>query len=90
MMNLDELRAEIDKIDDEMVRLFSSRMQISGQICDFKSKNGLAIHDPVREQQKLELISNKVDESLVDFVEALYVKIFELSRDYQAQLKSNA
>ena len=35
-MDLNELRTEIDKIDTELVRLFTQRMDISAQVADYK------------------------------------------------------
>lgn len=35
-MDLNEIRSEIDKIDDELVRLFCQRMHVSAQIADYK------------------------------------------------------
>ena len=37
-MNLGELRLEIDKIDSEMIKLFSERMEVSKQIAEYKKK----------------------------------------------------
>ena len=35
-MNLDELRCEIDRIDDSLVTLFGQRMNIAAQIAEYK------------------------------------------------------
>ena len=35
-MNLDELRLEIDKIDDELIKLFEKRMEVSAKIGEYK------------------------------------------------------
>lgn len=35
-MNLNEIRSEIDKIDDELVRLFCQRMHVAAQVADYK------------------------------------------------------
>ena len=37
-MELKELRTEIDKIDDELVRLFGARMEIAAKIADYKKE----------------------------------------------------
>ena len=34
-MNLNEIRSEIDKIDDELVRLFCQRMHVAAQVADY-------------------------------------------------------
>ena len=52
-MELNELRNQIDTIDDELVRLFCRRMEVSEQIADYKRQNGLPILVPAREREKL-------------------------------------
>lgn len=37
-MDLKELRLEIDKIDDELVKLFCQRMEVAAQIADYKKE----------------------------------------------------
>lgn len=47
-MDLKELRAQIDDIDDELVKLFCKRMDIAAQVADYKKENGLPIFVPAR------------------------------------------
>ena len=58
-MELNELRTEIDKIDDELVRLFGARMNIAAQIADYKKENNLPILMPAREREKLQGVSEQ-------------------------------
>ena len=46
-MDLKELRQEIDKIDDEMVRLFEDRMEVAARIADCKKENNSLNSDEV-------------------------------------------
>ena len=43
-MNLEELRLEIDKIDDQLIKLFEQRMDIAAKIGAYKKENGLPVH----------------------------------------------
>lgn len=86
-MNLDELRFEIDKIDGEMIRLFSERMEVSKQIAEYKKENNLPVYDPVREEKKLEDISALLPEEKREYGKRLYSLIFELSRELQDKLR---
>ena len=52
-MDLNELRGQIDSIDEQLVKLFSERMKISGRIAEYKTENGLPIYDEKREIEKL-------------------------------------
>lgn len=82
-MEIKELRNQIDKIDDELVRLFAKRMDISKQVADYKKKNNLPIHVPVREREILQEVAKKSGSDLSDYTRVLYSMIFELSRSYQ-------
>ena len=42
-MDLKELRVEIDKIDDALVRLFCERMAVAARIADYKKEQGLPL-----------------------------------------------
>lgn len=85
-MNLDELRTEIDKIDDEMIKLFEQRMELAAQIAAYKQENGLAVYDPKREREKLRELAAKLPEDKQEYVYCLYSLIFELSRCSQNRI----
>lgn len=82
-MDLKELRAQIDEIDDELVRLFCKRMDIAAQVADYKKENGLPIFVPAREREKLQDVSQKAGPEMAAYTRTLYSMLFELSRSYQ-------
>ncbi len=84
-MDLNELRLEIDKIDDELVRLFAARMDVSARIADYKKENGLPIFVPTREAEKLRDVAQKAGADMEVYTKVLYSMLFELSRGYQSQ-----
>lgn len=84
-MDLNELRLEIDKIDDELVRLFVERMEVSARIADYKKENGLPIFVPAREAEKLLDVARKAGSDMEVYTKVLYSMLFELSRGYQSQ-----
>ena len=84
-MELADLRTEIDKIDDELIRLFGARMDIAAQIADYKRENKLPILVPERERQKLQDVSHKAGPEMANYTRALYSMLFELSRSYQSK-----
>ncbi len=85
-MNLNELRNEIDQIDDKILELFAARMDISGAIAEFKAKSNKPVRDSERERQKLLDISEKAGSELSSYAVILYSLIMELSRSYQERL----
>ena len=58
-MDLNEIRSEIDKIDDELVRLFCQRMHVAAQVADYKKANNLPIFQPARERAKLQDVAEE-------------------------------
>lgn len=82
-MDLKELRAQIDDIDDELVKLFCKRMNIAAQVADYKKENGLPIFVPAREREKLLDVSQKAGPEMAAYTRTLYSMLFELSRSYQ-------
>ncbi len=82
-MDIQDLRAEIDAIDDELVALFVRRMAVSGQVAQYKQAHGLPIYVPSREQEKLWDVAAKAGPIFSECTQALYSKIFELSRSHQ-------
>ena len=76
-------REEIDRIDDEIIRLFSERMDISKKIADYKKEQGLPVEDPKREKQKIKDLTGKTPEEYRNYTRLLYSGIFELSRSLQ-------
>lgn len=83
-MNLNELRKEIDTIDEHMMELFKKRMAVSKNIGKIKKVMGLPIIDNAREEMILEkrkaLLGN---DELWPYYQAFLVKLFDLSKEYQ-------
>ncbi len=86
-MGIDEIRKEIDVIDDQIVDLFNKRMEISSRIAAQKAQDGKAVSDKSREREILEKVRAKAG-SLERYANTLYNTIFSLSKSYQNELIS--
>jgi len=84
--DLNNFRQRMDKIDDEIVRLFEQRMDVSGEIAQFKRINNLPVHNPEREQQKIQELSGNVKKGREADISALYTLLFKLSRAEQERI----
>lgn len=82
-MELKDYRAQIDAVDDQIVKLFQERMDIAAKIAAFKKENGLPILQTAREREKLADVSSKAREDMQSYLRVLYSLLFELSRTYQ-------
>lgn len=84
-MDLHDLRAEIDRIDDALIELFVARMKVAAKIADYKKAHDMPILVPAREQEKLADVAQKAGPEMADYTRSLYASLFELSRDYQSK-----
>ena len=85
-MSLPKYREEIEKIDDEILKLFSKRMETAAKIGAYKKENGLPIHVPAVEKQKILKAIENSPEEIREYSPLLFSLLFELSRSYQNRL----
>ena len=82
-MDLKDYRDKINDIDEQMVRLFEERMEVSAEIAKYKKENRLPIYDGARERSKLEAVNEQLPEHLRDYGLSLYSLLMDLSKTYQ-------
>ena len=86
-MELTEIRANIDRIDAELLRLFLERMELADKTAAYKAAHNLPILNKERERE----ILAKVTEDAGDrerYAYHLFATLLELSRSRQAELVS--
>ena len=83
---LDESRARIDSIDDELARLFVERLKITGEIAGIKKENNLPVFNPARESEIINRITKEIDGDTAGYLEILFNTIFDLSKSQQEKL----
>lgn len=87
MLDLQEMRKEIDVIDDQIVKLFEKRMSIAEDVAKFKIETQKPVFDRTREQEKLETLGQKTHSAFnCCGVQELYQHIMSISRKRQYQL----
>ena len=60
MATLEELRGQLDVVDDQIVKLYEERMKICEQVGEYKVEAGRKVFDRVREKEKLQNVASKV------------------------------
>lgn len=85
-MDMTELRGRIDAADEALINAFVERMNVSGEIAQYKAAHGLPVLDKKREREKLYAVSGKVSEDMQSYAVELYSLLFELSRSRQNRL----
>ena len=87
MIDLQELRKEIDRIDKEIVSLFEERMEICKNVAEYKIETGKKVFDKEREDQKIEAVKamtgNEINRQGAG---ELFGQIMSISRKLQYKL----
>lgn len=84
MKKIENLRAKIDEIDDEILALLNKRMAQVKLIGEEKLKDNSAIYRPERERAILSrLVESKENKLKKDAIEAIFYEIFALSRNVE-------
>ena len=87
MRTLEELRVEIDRIDQQMVQLFEERMQVVAAVMAVKKAAGLPILDASRAEAVVaKHTARPSDPALAGYYGRLIRQRMALSREYQAKL----
>ncbi len=82
-MDLQNLRQEIDKIDDDLLMLFKKRMDIALSVAKYKKENGLVITNAEREREILERMTEAAGEDIAIETKMLFTTLFDLSKGHQ-------
>ena len=86
-MTLDDIRVEIDSIDNKLLDIYNQRMALVHQVGVLKNSTGAPIYRPEREQEildRLKSINEQTNGMLTDkAINALYLELFAVSRNYE-------
>ncbi|WP_071130556.1 chorismate mutase [Enterococcus timonensis] len=83
---LDGLRAKIDHIDDQLLELLTKRLQIVGDVAQYKAEHKLPILNKGREEEILARLVPSNDAALTPFLKENFEQILRLSKEYQAKI----
>lgn len=75
-MSLDTVRAEISRVDTEIIRLIAQRQQLAGKVARIKIEKRMPIHDQHQTAKVLESVFGQAVEFRIDPVAVQ--KIFEM------------
>lgn len=87
MIDLLDLRNELDGIDKQIVELYEKRMDVCGQVAAYKIETGKRVFDKEREKQKLQAVSALTHNEFNAYgVTELFEQIMAMSRKLQYRL----
>ncbi len=84
-MELEEIRAKIDTVDEEILRLFLERMTLAEEVAVYKKARQLPILNEGREREILDRVARQAGDRGED-AKQLFSTLFSISRTRQAQL----
>ena len=83
-MTLDNLRLEINSVDDKLLTLLNQRMKYVKKVGKLKHDDGSSIYRPEREKEIIERLCKQNNGALSDeAIEAIYMEIFAVSRNLE-------
>jgi len=89
-MDLEQLRKQIDIIDNQILSDFEKRMDLCRQVALYKIENNLPVFHPGREKVIIDKVRDKSPEHLKDASAALFTEIMDISKSLQqAEFFSN-
>lgn len=85
MKNIQELRGNIDAIDDQIAKLFVERMGIAKEIGKLKAENNKVVADGVREREIINRVTKDMPEEIKLYGKQMFDELFSLSKAYQTR-----
>ena len=86
-MTLEELRKNIDRIDDQLLDIYNERLKYVHEVGVLKNKTGASIYRPEREQEILDRLKKRNREMggmLTDkAIDALFLELFAVARNFE-------
>lgn len=85
---LEDLRKEIDRIDNKILDHLVQRARVAKQIGDLKNLSGAEVYSSAREHEIVSrLVSKKIGPLREEDVEAIFQEIFSVCRNLQKKLR---
>ena len=88
MRTLDELRADIDRVDEVLVRLLNERARVACEIGEAKKEQGIELYQPDREKQVLAHVRSVAAEGPLgaDAIARLFERIIDEARRLERRM----
>ncbi|HMJ87664.1 MAG TPA: chorismate mutase [Vicinamibacterales bacterium] len=88
MATLDDLRDDIDRVDEVLVRLLNERARVACEIGRIKKEQGIEVYQPEREKQVLEHVRSIASEGPLgaEAIARLFERIIDEARRLERRL----
>src|SRR5204862_5573115 len=86
--SLDELRRQLDDLDDQIVDLLARRADVSRNVAQVKQREGGSVYAPAREAEIFDRLTRRAEGRLTpENLKAIYREIIAGSRELQQPLR---
>jgi len=83
-MSLEELRKQIDEIDDRLLELLNRRIRVVQKVGELKHRTGASIYRPEREKAIIRRLVDRNGGPLTEAaIEAIFLEIFAVARNFE-------
>ena len=87
MIDLAQLRSQIDDIDQNIVALYEQRMEVAANVARYKIESGKKVFDKAREEEKIRKVKSLTHNEFNSHgIEELFEQIMAMSRKLQYQM----
>ena len=84
MKSLESYRKEIDKIDNEITKLFEKRMNVVLKVAEYKKENNLPIFNEEREEKVIKKNVDRLEnKDYTKEIEEFFINLMKVSKDLQ-------
>jgi chorismate mutase len=86
-MSLEKVRAEISRVDADIIRLIAHRQELAGKIAQIKIAKGIPVHDQHRAAEVLESAFDQAVELRIDpvSVQKIFEQLIVMSEERQRE-----
>lgn len=85
MKDLEQCRREIDEIDQQLIKLFEQRMNVSKDVVTYKLAHGMEIFQPEREKAVIEKNADRIENpDLREYARNFVQDVMDVGKSYQA------
>ncbi|MDF0480761.1 chorismate mutase [Vagococcus sp. PNs007] len=82
---LKKQRQEIDRIDQEIIRLLEARLDVVSEVVGIKEQEKIEVLDSEREKSVLDKVEGAVkNKEYASTIKALYQEMMRVSKEYQS------
>ena len=86
MLDLSELRARLDAIDEKLALLLSERMDAAREVGLYKKQSGFPLNDPEREQKIVGRFSARLPIGYREYAGEIMGAVFDVSKKIQRKI----